>query len=167
MDKEPFEQLGKFIFKFQHIEADVVRLIIYLAQADDEMIEIIISELGFFQRIKTLDVMFARFADLHKDIDDDEKKRFHKLISFLQTIAQRRNELVHSTYFSYLTLEKRIGLLRKNSKLSGSKGERQVTEEELHKESFEKDFKMVSQASQELHHFELQLIEWLHPETHD
>ncbi len=35
MSSEPFEQLGKFIFKFQAIEAQINDLILLMAKADD------------------------------------------------------------------------------------------------------------------------------------
>ncbi len=160
MSSEPFEQLGKFIFNFQIIESQINELIVLLANADDEMISILMNELSFFQRVKTTDVMFARYIDVRIGIGEDEKKKFHKLMSSLQKLAERRNELVHSRYYSLLTTDNRIGLLRQNSKLSSSAGERQELEEVIHAEDFADDFSKLSLALSKLEEYRLKIIAW-------
>lgn len=160
MSDEPFEQIGKFIYKFQIIESQINDLILLMADADDEMINILMNELGFFQRVKTSDVMFARFIDVRRGIDTAEKSSFHKTMSSLQKLAERRNDIVHSRYYSLLTTDNRIGLLRQNSRLSGSAGERKESEEELHAEDFIEDFHSLSNASSKLEEFRLKIIDW-------
>ncbi len=142
------------------MESQVNDLIVLMADADDEMINILMNELGFFQRIKTSDVMFARYVDIRRDIDEGEKEKFHKVMSSLQKLAERRNDLVHSRYSSFLTTDKRTGLLRQNSKLSASKGMRQESEEELYAEDFVKDFEAQSLASNKLEEYRLKVIDW-------
>jgi len=165
MSDEPFEQIGKFIFKFQIIESQINDLVVLMADADDEMINILMNELGFFRRVKTLDVMFARYVDVRRGINTTEKTNFHRIMSSLQKLAERRNDIVHSRYYSLLTTDNRIGLLRKNSKLSASSGERKESEEELHAEDFMKDFQSLSNASNKLEEFRLKIIGLGYPDA--
>ena len=59
-----FHQLGKSIYFFQHAEAAINEILVLLADGDSETTLILVNELDFSQRIKTADVMFARFVDL-------------------------------------------------------------------------------------------------------
>jgi hypothetical protein len=163
MSDESFKQIGKFIFQFQIIESQINGLIVLIADADDEMITILMNELGFFQRIQASDVMFARFVDVRHVIDNTEKTNFHKTMSSLQKLAERRNDLVHSRYYSFLTTDKGVGLLRQNSKLSASSGERKESKEELYADDFVKDFEKLSMALSKLEEFRLKIIDWKNP----
>ena len=130
--------LGNFIYRFQFIERQLDELIILVANCDDEMIRILISEMDFAKKLKALDVMFARFNDLHSGREEN-KLNFHKLVNNVQKLAKRRNDLVHSHYWSYLNLEQHVGLLRRKSTLVSSTGNREDREEELMPENLVND----------------------------
>jgi hypothetical protein len=61
-----YSQLGKFVILFQDIERAIVELIVYMARADNEIIEILINELDYSSLIKTTDVLFAHYIDIRK-----------------------------------------------------------------------------------------------------
>ena len=154
--------LGNFIYRFQFIERQLDELIIVVAHSDEEMIRILISEMDFAKKFKALDVMFARFNDLHSG-EDENKSNFHKLMNRVQKLAKRRNDLVHSHYWSYLNVEKRTGLLRKKSTLLSKTGQREDREEELMPENLDKDLRDINRLSQELEDFRLLSIGLLYP----
>jgi hypothetical protein len=160
---ESFQQLGMFVFRFQQVESYISELILLLAKADEEMMRILMNELSFYQKATTCDVMFARFVDVSRDIDAVEKSKFHKVITLVKNLAERRNELVHSEYYSYLSSAHNIGLLRKNSKLRGKSGKREETEEVLFPNDFQGDAKKLSDLNSQLEHYRLQIIEWQYP----
>ena len=77
----------------------------------------------------------------------------------------RRNELVHSKYNPWINVHGREGLLRTNSKLRGSSGEREIKEEELQPEAFDSDLLNLSATAQSLEAFRLKVIDWLYPDA--
>lgn len=163
MSEKSFHQLGKFIFHFQLIETEINELIILLAAAEEEMIRILMNELGFFQKVKTCDVMFSRYLDVREGVDEIEKANFHKVMASVQKIAERRNDLVHSEYYSYLSSDNEIGLIRQNSKLRGKGGKREETEEVLFFEDFTADFQQLSGMYNQLQQYRLKIIDWQSP----
>jgi predicted phosphoadenosine phosphosulfate sulfurtransferase len=156
--------LGNFIYRFQFIERQLDELIILVSNCDDEMIRILISEMDFAKKFKALDVMFARFNDLHSG-GEENKLNFHKLMNKVQKLAKRRNDLVHSHYWSYLNLEQRVGLLRKKSTLVSSTGDREDREEELMPENLVEDIENIDHVSQELENYRLSSIDLLYPDA--
>jgi len=104
--------------------------------------------------------MFARYLDLRTDIDKKESQAFDLLIQSINKIAERRNELVHSHYHSLITEDKRVGLLRQNSKLKSSKGTRQQIEEILHTEDFTSDLIQLDITAHKLEELRRNLIDW-------
>ncbi len=52
MKPTEFHQLGKFIYNFQIVERQIEEIIILLVSADDEMISILMNELGFYEKMK-------------------------------------------------------------------------------------------------------------------
>lgn len=157
-----FHQLGKFIYLFQMVERQIEELIVLLSGADDEMISILMNELGFYEKLKATDVMFARFIDV-RTIDGGVKKAFHKKIDEVVELCKRRNDIVHSKYKSLLNIDGKIGLLRENSKLKPSKGIREEMEEELMPEDFTGDLGRISKVSNDLENYRLRVINWLYP----
>ena len=125
-----------------------------------KMVNILINELDFSEKLKVVDVMFARFIDV-KQLGATPKKDFHKQIGKVIELSKRRNDLVHSKYRSLLSAEGNIGLLRENSKLKTSKGVRQTEEEELMPEHFSEDLKQVNTAITELETWRLRIIDWI------
>ncbi|MDD2661494.1 MAG: hypothetical protein PHY54_17715 [Methylococcales bacterium] len=108
--------------------------------------------------------MFARFVDLHNNADQAAKGGFHKLMVELRELGERRNDFVHSRYNAWLNVHGKEGLLRRNSKLRGSKGKREETEEELQPHAFDADLERLANASALLEAFRLRVINWLYPE---
>jgi len=162
-DSTAFHQLGRFIFLFQHVEAALTELLVLMSRADDEAIRILVNELEFSKRVKTTDVMFARFVDLHRNADEALKIEFHKLMVEIEKLGTRRNDIVHSKYTYWINVEGSHGLIRKNSKLRGSEGVRESVEEELLPGALEADGDRVGLVLQKLEKLRLQLIEWLYP----
>jgi len=159
-----YHQIGLFIVNFQHVERSINELLILLADSDPETISILINELSFSQRLKTVDVLFARFIDLRRESDLTIKTDFHKLMSEFGRLGERRNDLVHSKYMSWINIEGNIGLIRENSKLRASKGIREEQEEELLPDSFSTDLSLLSKLSSSLESFRLKIIDYLYPD---
>lgn len=160
-----YHQLGRFIVDFQDIESSVNDLLELLAdKADGEVIRILTNDLEYRKRLNTADVLFARFVDLRNNTDTSAKGEFHKLIVKLVDLGERRNELVHSRYNAWFNVDGNEGLLRRNSKLRGSKGEREEKEEELQPGAFDQDLQRLAAAAARLEAFRLQVIRWLYPE---
>lgn len=159
-----YHQLGRFIVIFQHLENTVNDLLVLMADTDDGVVRILASDLEYGKRLNTADVLFARFVDLRNNTRSEAKAEFHKLMVQLRELGDRRNDLVHSRYNPWINVHGKEGLLRTNSKLRGSKGERQETEEELQPEAFDNDLQRLSAAEAALERFRLQIIDWLHPQ---
>jgi len=157
-------QIGQFIFSFQHVESALTELLVLMAKADDEAIRILVNELDYSKRVKTTDVMFARFVNLQRNPASAAKAEFHKLMDGLLKLGERRNEIVHSKYTSWINVDGASGIIRENSKLRSSKGIREGEEEEPLPETFDSDFKKLTLSLQELEQFRLKIIDWLYPE---
>lgn len=163
-----YHQLGQFIVSFQHAEAAINEILLRLANADDEAVRILVNELEYSQRLKTADVMFARFVDLQGEPELSAKAAkadFHKLMGDLTRLGERRNDLVHSKDTRWINIEGVAGLIREHSKLRASKGVREEHEEELLPEAFTADFEQLGSALRGLEAFRLKIIDWLYPDT--
>jgi hypothetical protein len=163
-----YHQLGRFVVSFQYLEEAVNNLLELLASdrdggIDSEVVRILSNELEYSKRLKTVDVLFARFVDLRKNLDATTKTDFHKLVVELGNLGERRNELVHSTYNRWINIHGREGLLRTSSKLRGKPAEREVKEEELQPEAFDSDLQRLNAAAQSLEAFRLKVIDWVYP----
>ena len=159
-----YHQLGRFVVAFQHLEDSVNDILVLLANTDDAVVRILANDLEYGKRLNTTDVLFARFVDLRNNTRVAAKAEFHKLMVELRDLGERRNDLVHSRYNPWLNVDGKEGLLRRNSKLRGSKGEREETEEELQPQAFDGDLQRLSVAGAALEKFRLEVIDWLHPE---
>lgn len=160
-----YHQLGRFIVAFQHLEGAVNDLLELLSDSSDcEVVRILANDLEYGKRLNTADVLFARFIDLRNNTDQSAKDEFHKLMVELRGLGERRNDLVHSRYNAWLNVHGKEGLLRRNSKLRGGKGERVETEEELQPQAFDGDLERLENASARLEAFRLRVIKWLYPE---
>jgi len=160
-----YHQIGKFIVSFQHAEAAIDEILVLLANSDSEAVLILINKLTYAQRIKTADVMFARFVDLRREPDVPAKEEFHKLIGALVKLGERRNDLVHSKYTPWTNVAGAKGLIRENSRLRASKGIREQDEEELLPEAFNVDFERLTFVLQKLETFRLKIIDWVYPDV--
>ena len=134
-----------------------------MADTDDDVVRILANDLEYSKRLSTADVLFARFVDLRNNTRIETKTEFHKLMVELGKLGERRNALVHSRYNPWINIHGKEGLLRTNSKLRGSKGELEETEEELQPEAFNGDLERLALAGRALEKFRLQIIDWLYP----
>ena len=159
-----YHQLGRFVVDFQHLEDSVNDILVLLANTDDAVVRILANDLEYGKRLNTTDVLFARFVDLRNNTRVAARAEFHKLMVELHDLGERRNDLVHSRYNPWLNVDGKEGLLRRNSKLRGSKGEREETEGELQPQAFDGDLQRLSVAGAALEKFRLEVIDWLHPE---
>lgn len=157
-----FHHLGVFVYSFQSVEREVEELILLLMKADEEMVAILMSELGFSQKLRTVDVLFSRFIDVRHGIPAEEKASFHKLVSRIMKLCERRNEVIHSKYYTWQNIEGNLGLLRQNSRLRASKGARDVSEEELLPEAFDTDATNITECLRDLDRYRLKVIDWLY-----
>lgn len=159
-----YHQLGQFIVTFQYLEDAVNNLLVLMADTDDGVVLILTNDLEYGKRLNTADVLFARFVDLRNNTRVEAKAEFHKLMVELRELGERRNDLVHSRYNTWLNVHGKEGLLRMNPKLRGSKGEREEKEEELQPEAFNGDLQRLAAAGAALDNFRLQVIDWLCPQ---
>lgn len=161
----PYHLLGKFIVLFQRIEVNVSEIIRLLIEASDEhLVEILMSELDNYKRLKTVDVLFSRFLDVRVGDFKEEKKDFHALVAELQRLGERRNEIVHSYYFDWRDTNGKDGLLRQQPKLRGKQGILENIEEGLLPEHFEEDLCKLTQSAEILEKFRLKIIGWRYPD---
>jgi len=157
-----FHQLGFFVYSFQMVEQQVEDIIVLLMNADDEMVAIFMSELDFSEKLKTVDVLFSRFIDVRRELKGADKKAFHKVISQVIKLCERRNEILHSKYDTYQNVDGRLGLIRQNSRLRASKGVREMSEEELLPEALDTDVKNISSCLEELEVYRLKVLDWIY-----
>ena len=160
-----YHQLGRFIVDFQHLESAVSEVIVLLAGGDEEAARILANDLEYSKRLNTADVLFGRFIAIRANIDPASKAEFHKLMVDLRELGQRRNDMVHSRYQTWIDVGGNEGLLRLNSKLRGKAGEREESEEELQPAAFDADLETLSLAAKRLEHFRLKIIHWLYPDV--
>lgn len=83
----------------------------------------------------------------------------------LRELGERRNDMVHSRYHSWIDIHGNEGLLRRNSKLRGKAGEREEVEEELQPNAFDTDLERLAEAAERLEKFRRQVIDWLYPDN--
>ena len=159
-----FHQLGRFIVEFQHLEGAVNELLELMSGGDCEATRILAHDLEYSKRLNTADVLFARFVDIRRKTDPAAKADFHKLMSLLRDLGERRNEMVHSRYHHWIDVHGSEGLLRQNSKLRGKAGQREELEEELQPNAFDVDLQRLAADGRQLEKFRLQVIDWLYPD---
>lgn len=157
-----YHQLGRFIVAFQSLEEAVGDLLELMSDTDEEVVRILAHDLDYGKRLNTADVLFARFVNLRKNSDRELKSDFHDLIVELRDLGERRNALVHSRYSAWVNVHGKAGLLRASSKLRGSKGWREVREEELQPDAFNRDLDRLNAAAARLEEFRLRVIDWLY-----
>lgn len=158
-----YHQLGRFIVAFQHLEGAVNELLELLSGDDCEATRILVNDLEYSKRLKTVDVLFAHFVDIRTNTDQASKAEFHKLTVKLHKLGERRNDMVHSRYYRWIDVYGKEGLLRRNSKLRGIAGQREESEEEFQSETFDADLECLDRASARLEEFRLKVIDWRYP----
>jgi hypothetical protein len=155
------EKIGRFIVRFQDLENALTEIIALLAKSEDEeVIYILASQLEYSNRVKTTDVLFARFIDFRSGIEQNEKKEFHELMNVCLKLGELRNELAHSKYMNLIENGTVMALVRENSRLSSSQGVRLISQEDLSIDSFDPYFARISEARTNLEKFRLKIIDW-------
>jgi hypothetical protein len=124
-------QLGHFVLTFQAVEAALVELTVQVVDADPEYVATLTTELDFNAKARALDVIFARYAQIHGLSDDAPHPAFHKLMTRIQKLATRRNDLVHSFYRLLTTVDGQAALARTPTRLKPSDGLREQDGEDI------------------------------------
>jgi hypothetical protein len=158
-----YSRLGHFVLTFQAIEAAMVELIILLTRSDPEYVATLTAELEFTAKARALDVIFTRFAHIHRLSNHSPDPKFHSLAVRIQRLATRRNDLVHSFYRLLITIDGDVALERSPTKLKPSDGLRKQSTEDIHPEKIEADTFEMKRILVELEEFRLAAIDALYP----
>ncbi len=155
----PLAQLGRFVLKFQAVEAAMVELTVQLVDADSEYISTLAAELDFNSKARALDVIYTRYAQIHGLSNEAPHPEFHNLMSQIQKLATRRNDLVHSFYALLVTVDGTEALARQPTKLKPSEGLREQDGEDILPAKLEAEIKEVHSILQGLENYRLQAID--------
>ena len=164
MQPTTYHQLGRFVVTFQHVEHALTEIILLLTQGDDEATKILVNDLGYAQRVRTASSLFTRFIDLRtKKNEHDEKAKtdFYALLSELESLGKRRNELVHSRYINWLQVGGGQGLLRTKQRRPSKSPATEIEEEGMTPDSFEADFLRLAKALMLLENARLNTLDLL------
>ena len=162
--KELHEELGQFLVAFQSVEAALTNLIVYVTDFDSEYIEALTAELEFNSKARALDVIFTRFAQIHGLTDTSPHPEFHKLMTKVQKLATRRNEIVHSFYHMLTTSDGREGVVRRPTKLRPSEGIREQPHEDILPGKLKDEINEIKSLLSELEVYRLKAIDLQYPE---
>lgn len=158
-------ELGEFLVAFQSVEASLVEVITQVTNADPEYIGALTAELEFNCKARALDVIFTRFAQIHGVTEQSPHPDFHKLMSRVQKLATRRNDIVHSFYNMLITVDGEVGITRKPTKLKPSEGVREQPHEDILAGHLQQDLNEVKALLSELESYRLMAIDRLYPVT--
>jgi hypothetical protein len=157
-------QLGRFVLTFQAVEAAMVELTVQVVGADPEYVASLTSELEFNAKARALDVIFTRYAQIHGLSNDAPHPEFHKLMSRIQKLATRRNDLVHSFYGLLITVEGEAALARTPTKLKPSEGVREQEGEDILPAKLDAEISEMRSILEELEKYRLQAIDIEYPD---
>ena len=158
-------QLGQFVLTFQAVEAAMVELTVKLVDADPEYVSTLAAELEFNSKARALDVIYTRYAQIHSLSREAPHAEFHKLMSQIQKLATRRNDIVHSFYWLLTTVDGKAALARQPTKLKPSEGLREQEEEDILPEQLEANISEMHSILQELEKYKLQAINIKYPDN--
>jgi hypothetical protein len=158
------QELGQFIVSFQALEESISELIALIVQPDPEYALALAAELEFRSKLRALDVIYARFAQIHGLSNVAPHPEFHKLMTDACRAAERRNKLVHSHYALFHAADGVVGLIRSPTLLRPSKGERSDPNEDLTLCDLQSEVKAVQNLQVRLGVFRRQVVDALHPE---
>ncbi|MYM73983.1 hypothetical protein GTP56_17505 [Duganella sp. FT134W] len=156
-------QLGHFVLTFQAVEAAVVELTVQVVDADPEYVATLTAELEFNAKARALDVIFTRYAQIHGLSNLAPHPEFHKLMTRIQKLATRRNELVHSFYSLLVTVNGEAALARMPTRLKPSDGIREQEGEDILPAKLEPEILEMKSILQALEVFRLQVIDINYP----
>lgn len=149
---------------FQAVEAAIVNLTVQVVDADPEYVATLTAELEFNAKARALDVIYARYAQIHRLSNAAPHPDFHKLMARVQKLATRRNELVHSFYSLLVTVSGEAALARTPTRLKPSEGIREQEGEDILTTKLEADVAEMQSILQQLEAFRLQAINIKYPE---
>jgi len=158
-------QLGHFVLKFQAVEASMVELTVQLVDADPEYVSTLTAELEFNSKARSLDVIYTRYAQIHDLSQEAPHPEFHKLMSRIQKLATRRNDLVHSFYGLLITVNGEAALARQPTKLKPSEGLREQEGEDILQERLETEISEMHSILQEIEKYRQQSINIKYPDN--
>lgn len=161
----PLAHLGHFVLTFQAVEAAMVELTVQLIDADPEYVSTLAAELEFNSKARALDVIYTRYAQIHNLSQDVPHSGFHKLMSRIQKLATRRNDLVHSFYGLLTTVDGKAALARQPTKLKPSEGLRAQEGEDILPAQLEREVAEMNSILQELEKYRLQAIDIKYPDN--
>jgi hypothetical protein len=156
-------ELGKFVVAFQAVEEALVQLIIRLTESDREYMAALTAELEFNGKARALDIIFTRFAQIHGITTESPHPEFHKLIARVQKLATRRNEIVHSFYNFFITVDGQVGIRRTPTKLKPSQGIRRQPQEDILARQLQDEVTEINALLAELEMYRLKAIDLLNP----
>lgn len=157
-------QLGRFVLKFQAVEAAMVELTIQIVDADPEYVATLTTELEFNAKARALDVIYTRYAQIHRLSTEAPHPEFHKLMTRIQKLATRRNNLVHSFYGLLVTVDGQAALARTPTRLKPSEGVRKQDGEDILPEKLQAEISELGSILQELEKHRLQAIDIKYPD---
>ena len=161
--ESPLSELGEFLIAFQAVEASMVELIIELSNSDPEYIGALTAELAFNSKARALDVIFARFAQIHGLAEKVPPPDFHKLMGRVQKLAARRNDIVHSFYSILILAEGQFGVVRRPTKLKPNEGARSQPHEDIYPGQIKSEIATVGEILSELETYRLMAVDALYP----
>lgn len=157
-------QLGQFVWTFQAVEAAMVALTVELVAGDPEYVATLTAELEFNAKARALDVIYARYAQIHGLSKDTPHPEFHKLMARIQKLATRRNDLVHSFYSLLVTVDGGFALARQPTRLKPSECLREQEGEDFHPQHLESEISEMHSILQKLETYRLQAIDIRYPD---
>ena len=157
-------QLGRFVLKFQTVEAAMVELTVQIVDADSEYVATLVAELEFNAKARALDVIYTRHAQIFGLSDDTPHAEFHKLMARIQKLATRRNDLVHSFYNLLITVDGKEALARIPTRLKPSDGIRVQDGEDILPEKLEAEILEMGSILEELESYRRRAIDVMCPD---
>ena len=157
-------QLGRFVLTFQAVEAAMVELTVQVVDADPEYVATLTTELEFNAKARALDVIYTRYAQIHGLSGKAPHPDFHKLMTRIQKLATRRNDLVHSFYNLLITVNGEAALARTPTRLKPSEGVREQDGEDILSTKLDAEISEMRSILQELEKYRLQAIDIKYPD---
>ena len=156
-------ELGEFLIAFQAVEAALADMIVEATECDPEFIGALTAELEFNSKARALDVIFTRFAQIHGLTQKAPHPAFHKLMARVQTLATRRNEIVHSFYSILVASEGQFAVVRKPTRLKPSAGVRAQPHEDIRPGQLRLEIAAVGEILGELEAYRMEILDARYP----
>lgn len=141
----------------------MVELTVRIVDADPEYVATLTTELDFNAKARALDVIYTRYAQIHGLSNEAPHPDFHKLMTRIQKLATRRNDLVHSFYNLLITVDGEAALARTPTRLKPSEGLREQDGEDILPAKLSDEISEMSLILQELEKYRLHAIDISYP----